>query len=120
MKTKAFYTAIATDDLAKTLKFYVVNLGFQVTHQYETVNGVTAVLENEAGAKIEVIEQKGKAGGFHALRTNVESLDDAIAEFRANGCEILAGPMDTATGNKAVLIADPNGVVINVTEHIKK
>lgn len=119
MKTKEFYTAITTEDLEKTLDFYVGTLGFHVVHQLQLPNGNITVLENDKGAKLDVIEVPGAPAGFHALRTNVDDIDAAAAELKEKGYEILAGPIENATG-KAMLVKDPNGVLIDIAQHIKK
>ena len=118
MKTKAFYTAITTQDIEKTLAFYVGVLDFRVTHNLSGKAGMVIVLENDAGARLDVIEAKDAPAGLSALRTNVDNLDNAIAELQANDCEIIAGPVDITTG-RAVLVKDPNGVVIDIVEHKK-
>lgn len=118
MKTKAFYTAITTDNLEKTMEFYVVLLGFQVTHRIDTGENRIAVLENDAGAKIDVIEAKNAPGGCCAFRTNVNDIEEAAREFTARGYEV-KGPMEISTG-RALLVKDPNGLTINVIQHIHK
>ena len=118
MKTKAFYTAITTDNADKTLNFYVGTLGFHVAHILKTPKGEITVIENNDGAHIDVIASQDDTPGFHALRTNVDDLDSAIAEFKAAGCEV-TGPVDISTG-RAILVKDPNGILIDVTQHIRK
>ena len=118
MKTKALYTAITTQDIEKTLAFYVGVLDFRVTHNLSGKAGMVVVLENDAGARLDVIEVKDEPAGLHALRTNVADIDAAIAELTANDCEILAGPMEIPAG-RAILIRDPNGIPIYVIEHKK-
>ena len=88
MKTKAFYTAVTTDNLEKTMEFYVVLLGFQVTHLIDSGDNRVAVLENDAGAKIDVIEAKNAPSGFCAFRTNVDDIEKAAGEFTARGYEV--------------------------------
>lgn len=119
MQTKAFYTAITTDCAEKTISFYVGLLGFHVAHILDGGEGMITVLENDRGAKIDVISTPGIPGGLHALRTNVDDLDAALAECQAQGCEIVAGPVELTTG-KAIVIRDPNGVLIDITQHIRK
>lgn len=120
MQTKAFYTAITTGNLEKTLDFYVNLLGFHVAHNITIPQGGRiAVLENDMGAKLDVIEVPGTPGGFHALRTNVADLDAAVAELKAKNWEILGGPTDISTG-RTILVRDPNGVLIDISQHIRK
>lgn len=120
MDTKAFYTAITTKELEKTLAFYVGTLGFRVAHRLNGQSGEVLVLENDYGAKLDVIEVPEDAPvGFHALRTNVNDLEAAQREFEAQGFEIVAGPVEIATG-RVLLVKDPNGVLVDVTEHIRK
>lgn len=119
MKTKQYYTAIRTDKFEETVAFYENVLGFTVAHRINIPNVRVFVMQNEEGGKIDIIETPGVPGAFHALRTNVENLDDAIAECREKGCEIVAGPVEIATG-RAIIIKDPNGILIDITQHIKK
>ena len=118
MKTKAFYTTITTGDVEKTLAFYVGVLDFRVVHNLTEGDGMSVVLENDAGARLEVMETKDVPAGLHALRTNVNNLDDAVAELKANDCEILSGPEEIPAG-RAIWMKDPNGIPIRVIEHRK-
>lgn len=119
MDTKAFYTAITTRELEKTLAFYVGTLGFHVAHRLNGNDGEILVLENDAGAKLDVIEVKNAPAGFHALRTNVSDLDAALQEFETQGWEIVAGPLDIAAG-RVLVVKDPNGILVDITQHIRK
>ena len=120
MKTKAFYTAIATDKLDETVRFYCDILGFEVKHTVETkMESHVVVLENGEGGKIDIIETPGIPGRFHALRTNTDDIDAAVAECKEKGCTIIAGPVEIGTG-KALIVKDPNGVLIDITQHIRK
>ena len=120
MKTKSFYTAIGTNDLPRTLSFYVGALGFHVAHRMEMKNGGSVVvLENDDDAKLEIIEMKGPEVGFHALRTNVDDIELAEKELTESGYEIIAGPLEIAPGI-ALIVRDPNGVVIEIIQHIRK
>ncbi|MBQ0110644.1 MAG: VOC family protein [Oscillospiraceae bacterium] len=119
MQTKAFYTAITTDDMDATIDFYVGLLGFHIAHRLKTPTGVVMVLENDMGAKLDVYETDERKPGLHALRTNVADLDAAVEEIKAQGYSVFAGPMDVSTG-KSILIEDPNGIIIDITQHIRK
>lgn len=120
MNTKAFYTAITTHELEKSLSFYVGTLGFHVTHRLAGKGGEVLVLENDEGARLDLIEAKDDGPvGFNALRTNVSDLDAAQREIEAQGWEIVAGPVDIATG-RVLMVKDPNGVMIGIMQHIRK
>lgn len=119
MFTKAFYTAITTHELEKTLSFYVATLGFRVTHRVKGEEGEMLVLENDEGAKLDIIETQDAPAGFHALRTNVEDLDEAMDEIKAQGWEIVAEPVDVTSG-RVLLVRDPNGILLSITQHIRK
>lgn len=117
MTTKAFYTAINTADMEKTLALYTGHLGFRVAHEVKTPAGRIVVVENDSGARLDIMELP-KAPGFHALRTNVDDVEAAAAELRAAGY-VVQDPMEISTG-RAILVTDPNGVVIDITQHICK
>ena len=69
------------------------------------------------GAKIEIMAIDGPVG-FRAFRTNVDDVEVAAAELKAKGYE-LTESVDTKTG-KAIVVKDPNGLLINITQYIKK
>ena len=117
MKTKAFYTAISTHDAEKTLDFYVNILGFHIAHKLNLPLGEITVIENDAGARIDIMAVDGEAG-FQAFRTNVDDLEAAEAELKEKGYEVM-GPAQITTG-KTILVRDPNGLMINITQHFKK
>ena len=117
MRTKAFYSAITTADTQKTLDFYVNILGFHIAHKLNLPAGEITAVENDAGARIDVMSI-GVEAGFHAFRTNVDDIEAAAEELKAKGYEV-KGPLEISTG-KAILVKDPNGLTVNITEHIKK
>jgi len=126
MQTKDFYTTIATECFDESVKFYTDGFGFTVKHETKTPAGRMAVIENGSGAKIEIMEIKNDVNigfemktGLSSIRTNVDNLDEAEAEFKAKGYKIVKGPVNTSTG-KAMFVEDPNGVKITVIQHIKK
>ena len=69
MKTKAFYTAITTQDIEKTLAFYVGVLDFRVVHNLTEGEGMSVVLENDAGARLELRRRaRSRLGGPQPLQ----------------------------------------------------
>lgn len=127
MKTKNFYSIIVAKDYEKTIEFYET-LGFSKKHEVSRPFGKVCVIENEAGALLEIMQQTSedtpkelqmKEPGFVGMRTNVDDIEAAIEEFKAIGATIITGPIEMSVGRGAI-IRDPNGVQITVIQHIKK
>ena len=79
--------------------------------------GEITVVENDAGARLDIMAVNGEVG-FKAFRTNVDDVEATAKELREKGYEV-DGPVEITTG-KAILVKDPNGITINITQHIKK
>jgi len=126
MQTKDFYTTVVTENFDESVKFYTDCLGFTVKHELTLPTGHVAVIENGSGAKIEIMEIKKSVNiglemkiGLSSIRTNVDNLDEAEAEFKSKGYKIITGQVNITTG-KAMIVEDPNGVKITVMQHIDK
>jgi len=131
MKINSLYPIVTTNDFLASLRFYTETLEFSVKHAPMLEGRYSvAVLENKDGLALELVEaaplpcapSHGEPGLF-GLRVNVANIDSAYAEFRQKGYEILREPEDMDNNNKitrAMLVKDPNGVILTVMEHIHK
>jgi len=125
MKVKSLYPILVVEDLEAAKGFYCGTMGFQVKHDLTRKDGGhVLVLCNEQGLEIEVMEQSKSDAmhfetGLYGLRINVDNIETAMEELKAQGCEILTGILDTEV-SKNLLIRDKNGVNITLMQHIKK
>jgi len=126
MKTKSLYPYIITDKYEETVRFYVDSLGFQIKHDHvrEGDGGHIAVLTNEAGCDMEVMERPAcgpeKLGTIDfGLRMNVDDLEAACRELQEKGCRMEDAIQDIPLGKIAVVI-DPSGTSITLIQHIRK
>jgi catechol 2,3-dioxygenase-like lactoylglutathione lyase family enzyme len=125
MKTTSFYPVLMTGDVAGTVQFYIDHFCFKPlfesdwyvhlqSEEDETVN--LAVLSGEHDTIPE--SGRGRAGGI-LLNFEVEDPDSVYERCLLAGLPILKSLRDEPFGQRHFIIADPNGVLIDVIKPIE-
>lgn len=107
---RMLYVALATQDLARLVDYYVSRVGLHVLLErdgYAVLAGTTeepSVVLLEAGA--------GESVGMHHMGTEVFSLERGFARLAERGLDVDAFKVD----DTLAVIADPDGLVVSLFE----
>ena len=114
---QVFAVTLFTDDLRAAKRFYESAFGMPIVHEDPTslafafpnivVNLVTADVAPELIEPAPVGEPGAPARMMLTLQ--VEDVDAACERLRAQGVELLNGPMDRPWGPRTATFADPSG-----------
>ena len=125
--TAVDHIGVRVRDRARSRAFYG-SLGFGVV--YEDIGSPVIILRNAAGVEINLVVNAAsgadvnvlmdvpeKHPGFTHVALRVRSLDDTITALRALGIAITEGPVALGPWNTSVFVRDPDGNVLELTEH---
>lgn len=124
MKVTSYYPVIMTRDVAGTAAFYGRHFGFRPLFTADWY--VHLQLAGDASVNLAVLDgshgtipegHRGTAGGL-LLNFEVEDVDAVHADLVAAGLSIVLPLRDEAFGQRHFIIADPNGVLIDVIKPI--
>lgn len=128
------HIGIMTNDLQKSLEFYVGILGFSILTKIEMTDaGFSAVFVEKNGSKIELMKYDGKnipkrskgdefkIGGNSIpindhISFSVDDIESTVTEFKEKGIIFDLEPMQLEGGMKLASFKDPNGVLIELIE----
>ena len=125
--TAVDHVGVRVRDRARACAFYR-QLGFAVV--FEDAHSPVVILRNPAGVEINLVVNAGsvadinvlmdvaeKHPGFTHVALRVASLDDTVAALHALGIVITEGPVALGPWNTSVFVRDPDGNVLELTEH---
>ena len=124
MKVTSYYPVIMTRDVAGTAAFYEHHFGFRPLFTADWY--VHLQLAGDPSVNLAVLDgnhdtipegHRGTAGGL-LLNFEVEDVDAVHADLVAAGLPIVLSLRDEAFGQRHFIIADPNGVLIDVIKPI--
>ena len=120
MTIKVQYSTMIVNNLEESVSFYRDVLGFSEGYHVDLPNGAAiTIMNSKDGASVELIEGKMFTTGLYSIGTDVDNLDEALAQLKAKGCEPISPVVPTTVG-KQVFIQDPNGVRICLIEHTEE
>jgi lactoylglutathione lyase len=121
------HIGVRVRDSARACAFYG-QLGFAVV--FEDAGSPVVILRNPAGVEINLVVNAGsdadvnvlmdvpeKHPGFTHVALRVGSLDQTVTALRALGIAITEGPVALGPWNTSVFVRDPDGNVLELTEH---
>ncbi len=117
MKAIFQYTGIGVRDLDRSIRFYTEKLGMQLLGRYKIkeTNGETADLKSPEGdQKLELNWYPDRAqyrneDEVDHLAFQVDDVDSAVAELRADGVEVVIAPFNEGDSRLA-FVKDPDGI----------
>jgi lactoylglutathione lyase len=127
VKANFAYTGIEIRDLERSIKFYTENLDMKLVRRSKIpeTNGEIAELRSPDGHQL--LELNWYAGHnryrsgdeLDHLAFDVEDVDKALAQLKAQGVEVAMEPFDEGEGRLA-FVKDPDGIWIELTGSRKK
>jgi len=113
---KVQYSTLIVKDLAESVAFYRDTLGFKEGYHVDLPNGAAITIMDSNGASVELIEGKQFEEGFYSIGTDVDNLDETLAELKEHGCNPITPIIPTSVGRQTFIL-DPNGIRICLIEH---
>lgn len=118
---KLSFNTIRVRDLDRALKFYQGVLGLSIARRFQAGSNQIVFLET-GGAELELIagpEGEGTVPGTNlSLGFDVDSLEQILAELERAGVSLYSGPINPNPHVRFALVKDPDGVLLQLTEHI--
>ena len=121
------HVGVRVRDAARARAFYG-KLGFRVT--YEDTASPVIILRNPAGVEVNLVVNAApepgpnvlmdiaeKHPGFTHVALRVASIEDTVTALAGLDIVITEGPVALGPWNTSVFIRDPDGNVIELTEH---
>jgi uncharacterized glyoxalase superfamily protein PhnB len=124
MKVTSYYPVLMTENVTQTAEFYRTHFGFQAL--FESDWYVHLQLANDENVNLALLQSqhetipsvgRANAGGL-LLNFEVEDPDAVYERFVRAGLTILLPLRDEAFGQRHFIVADPNGVLIDVIKPI--
>ncbi|GGF86647.1 hypothetical protein GCM10010912_34900 [Paenibacillus albidus] len=120
MKLSLNWITLRVRDLEVSLNFYHSILGLPVDRRFESRGRQIVMLGTEGQPKIELIQgtdlalkpECGVSVGFE-----VESLDEAMDNFKSQGIQVARGPVTPNPRLRFFYVLDPDGFEVQIAEH---
>jgi len=114
------HVCFGVEDLDRSVEFYTKKLGLRHAFDFTGDDGRRTGAYLHLGARTFLELFPGKAAGdgggsFRHICIEVESMESAVAEFRARGTEV-SDPRIGADGNPQAWLSDPDGNRIELHE----
>ena len=120
---KFCWTTVTVKNMEESLAFYTQVLGLQVDRRYKAGPDMELAFLGDGETKLELIcnEKISEVtiGKDISVGFEVESADEMIAYLAENGIGVLSGPFQPNEHIKFFFILDPNGLRVQLVEHIK-
>ena len=122
MKANFAYTSIEVRDLERSIKFYTEKLGMKLMRRSKIAetNGEIAELRSPDGHQLLELNWYAEHNRYRSgdeldhLASDVEDVEKALAQLKAENVEVAMGPFDEGEGRLA-FVKDPDGIWIELT-----
>ena len=119
---KFSWVTIHVKNMDESLKFYNEVLGLPITRTIEMPDGGKIVFLGEGETSVELIdlpeEKVEPFNGSLSIGFSVPSLKTFESLLKDNGIEVHSGPFQPNPQLKFIYILDPNGVKVQLIEHL--
>jgi len=119
---KFSWVTIHVNTMKESLKFYEDILNLPIQRTLEIPNGGKIVFLGAGETSIELIdlpkEEKNAFSENISIGFTVSSLKEMENTLKANSIDIHSGPFQPNPNMKFIYILDPNGVKVQLIEHI--
>ena len=116
------HTHLTSPDPDKTVAFYTEVMDAKVTGRLEVL-GRSLINIELGGLPVRISSstvaddaKKGPPFGIHHLALEVNDIDEAVADLKAKGVEIIVGPSQARPGLRYAFIKCPDDVVFEIVE----
>ena len=120
---KFCWTTVTVKNMEESLKFYTEVLGLRVDRRYKAGPDMELAFLGDGETKLELIcNEKIKEvsiGKDISVGFEVESADEMIAYLKGKDIVVFSGPFQPNEHIKFFFILDPNGLKVQLVEHIK-
>ncbi len=127
---KLIHSAIRTSDLNKSINFYVKVFGFEIREKrYIEAHKTTLVFLKDAGANFEIeliADDNPKPlpdceNSFAHLAFQTDNINEDAKKIKDSGINFLREPFYSLDKSmKIAFLNDPNGIMIEIIEYLKK
>ncbi len=127
---KLIHSAIRTSDLNKSVNFYVNVFGFEIREKrYIEAHKTTLVFLKDAAANFEIeliADDNPKPlpdceNSFAHLAFQTDNIDEDAKKIKDSGINFLREPFYSLDKSmKIAFLNDPNGIMIEIIEYLKK
>ncbi|MEO1199098.1 MAG: VOC family protein [Pseudomonadota bacterium] len=120
MRSTQFYPVIQTNDVAKTVAFYIENLRFTAAFDSDWYCHLQSLEDEKVNVAVLRADHETIPGDNHGavngliLNFEVEDVDAEYARLKARGLPIVKSLRDEPFGQRHFMTQDPNGVLIDV------
>lgn len=119
MRISVQYSTMIVKSLEESVAFYRDVLGFGEGYHVDFPVGGITIMKSPEGACVELIESPEFEIGLYSIGTDVDNLNETIAQLKGKGYDIVGEIALTTVGRQA-FVADPNGVRICLIEHTEE
>ena len=116
------YVTVNTKDLSGSVAFYEKVLGFKTVRRFSPRPGMEiAFLDDGSGSQVEFIQGEGAAfsGEGIALGFRIDDIERVATTLKAEGVEILLGPIAMPNGLRLLQAKDCNGLKLGFMQEGK-
>ena len=122
VKANFAYTSIEVRDLERSIKFYTEKLGMKLMRRSKIAetNGEIAELRSPDGHQLLELNWYAEHNRYRSgdeldhLASDVEDVEKALAQLKAENVEVAMEPIDEGEGRLA-FVKDPDGIWIELT-----
>ena len=116
------HTHLTSPEPEKVIQFYTRVMGARYLKEQESggrklvdldLGGIPIRISNGTGADD---AWKGPRFGLHHLGLEVDDMDGAVADLKANGAEFIVEPFQPQPGIRAAFVTGPNNVLFEIVE----
>ena len=109
------FPILQVSDLGRSLGFYRDLLGFELTYAFPSEDEPQFVSLALTGGKLGLGGSPGPVqSGSTSIWLYTDDVDDAVADLRAAGVEVVAEPEGQPWGERVASGADPDGFVVHI------
>ncbi len=127
LNAQGIATGITTNDLAKSIWFYVDGLGFEISERNEVDGRLAFVMLKSGSAEVGLGQDdfaKGKdrvkGVGMRLYVTTSQDLQQLAARAKAAGIALDHEPMEMPWGQRAFALTDPDGIKLTIANERAK
>ena len=109
------FPILQVSELRRSLGFYRDLLGFELTYAFPSEDDPQFVSLALDGGKLGLGSSPGPVqSASTSIWLYTDDVDDAVADLRGAGVQVVAEPVDQPWGERVASVADPDGFVVHI------